>query len=157
MRLLLEIESQPKIKRSFHIYNAEVLEKEMKNMEFEKDGFLTWEEFLELLFAHKRKCKKFPSPTKKDAYKNLQEDREMPDAYTSDPEMKAREFRAKLAEKKKKMLMTPKVKRAKSTKSRRFEKDKSWDAGRIGKNRITGQDYNEFTIRNHTKMSVMMN
>lgn len=130
-----ELETRDKIKALFFIDKVEDLEKELGDMELEKEGYFTWGDFLELLFRHKRKNKKFTSPNKNKT------PREAPDAYTSDPEMKAKIFFSKRKSEKKK-TKTPKAKHAFSYRSE--IKEIGHNENKLEKFKITGQDYNKF-------------
>eukprot|EP01022_Parablepharisma_sp_SALTPOND_P024520 TRINITY_DN54511_c0_g1_i1.p3 TRINITY_DN54511_c0_g1~~TRINITY_DN54511_c0_g1_i1.p3 ORF type:complete len:384 (-),score=63.42 TRINITY_DN54511_c0_g1_i1:6055-7206(-) len=57
VRLLLEVDSNETIKEIFHIKTLGDLEKILKDITPENEGYLTWGEFVELLFKHKRTVK----------------------------------------------------------------------------------------------------
>ncbi len=52
--LLSSIDQNEHVKRLFHVTNVSSLKKLKLDVPFEREGYMTWSEFLELLFSHKR-------------------------------------------------------------------------------------------------------
>jgi hypothetical protein len=109
----------------FHIENTRELDKELDGIGLERSGFLTWGEFLELLFKHKRQHK---------AVQDKENRQASPEGYVSDPELE-KQNRADTERKRESPDRPHSVKTSKGAGGPGNPYQK------LAQQRITGQDY----------------
>ena len=134
-KILRGVDSNERIKKLFYISDVYDLNKLLSEFPLQKEGYLTWSEFLELLFQHKRTVKHPPTPEKEPEH----EDEKMREAVRS----KYKKMGVKKPEpvlKKRGTRGAHSLKRAKSVKPRQ-EPEMSFEEKKLEEYVLSGKDY----------------